>query len=789
MDKTGILKINEIKRGVELYMRYWKIILFCVILGIALAHVYLRYADYEYLAKATIQIKDDKQSQKLPSLSELTGGGIFSKENDKIKDETKVMLSRNLLHKVITDLDLNIQYYNQGKIKELELYKNPPLKISFFESDSIINKVDTTLYLKIKSPTEFLLFQDDGKTLFTQRDDNLGTIHTFGDRIKTGFGDMVITPNMEQFNAKNSNNLKIKLTSVPKLVNKYQRSILISTAEASSIVTLELQDKVPQKAIDILNKLVEAYNADVLADKEEVVRVTSEFINNRLEQVTSDLENVDLNAEDIQKRNRLTALNSQADLYLQSGRQTENQINEVSNRIELISFLESEATDDSKTSDVLPIVGIEDANVAQITRSHNELVAQRDRILNSSSEKNPIVIKLNNQIDALKSNLQASLRNMKETSQMTLDNLYREDARIRGQLYAAPTKERQFKEIQRQQGIKESLYLYLLEKREESAIMLGMYTSSAKIIDNAYSNYMPVAPKSMFTYLASVLLGLAIPIGFIYARNLLDTKIYHKDDIQEILDIPYIGEIPKTSRKEHLIKKVDYSPKAEAFRIVRSNLDFMLKSVTGRSKIIFVTSTKAQEGKSHTSTNIAHSISFSEKRVLLIEMDIRVPKILHYLKLDSTNIKGLSDYIADKSLKPDDVIYKMKDNKFLDIIPSGTIPPNPSELLMSKRVDELFKYFDDKYEYIIVDTSAVGIVSDTLLVAHHADAFVYVVSANDIDKRLLAHVAQPLYNEKRLPNMTFLLNGTEGGSTGYGYGYGYGYGSDKKKPWYKTLFS
>jgi capsular exopolysaccharide synthesis family protein len=215
----------------------------------------------------------------------------------------------------------------------------------------------------------------------------------------------------------------------------------------------------------------------------------------------------------------------------------------------------------------------------------------------------------------------------------------------------------------------------------------------------------------------------------------------------------------------------------------------MLKSVTGRSKIIFVTSTKAQEGKSHTSTNIAHSISFSEKRVLLIEMDIRVPKILQYLKLDKTNIIGLSDFIADKSLKPNDIIYKIKDNNHLDIIPSGTIPPNPAELLMSERVDELFKYFENKYDYIIVDTSAVGIVSDTLLVAHHADAFVYVVSANNVDKRLLAHVAQPLYNEKRLPNMTFLLNGTEGGSSGYGYGYGYGYGSNKKKPWYKKLFS
>ena len=312
-----------------------------------------------------------------------------------------------------------------------------------------------------------------------------------------------------------------------------------------------------------------------------------------------------------------------------------------------------------------------------------------------------------------------------------------------------------------------------------------MFTSNAKIIDRAYSSFIPVAPNRMITYLAAIILGLAIPIGFIYVKDLLDTKIYDKDDLQDVLNIPYIGDVPLTSKKRKLINKVDYSPKAEAFRIIRSNIDFLLKNNSSYTKKIFVTSTKAQEGKSHTSTNLANSISFSDKKVLLIEMDIRVPKIMKYLNEKPNKEVGLSDYIANKDLQPIDIVNKLKNNKFLDVIASGTIPPNPSELLMSDRVKDLFDYFEGKYDYIIVDTSAVGLVSDTLLVSKFADIFIYVVSANNVDKRQLAAVAKPLFEDNRLPNMNMLLNGTNFDKKGYGYGYGYGNNPHKKKKWYQ----
>jgi len=782
---TSITSLH-LRKKLELFLSYWKIILVSLLIAGSIAFIYLRYASYKYSAKVTLKIKDDDQSKKIQGIPGIAGGGgLFSDGTDKIKDEISVMTSRTLVENVVKTLNLNIRCFEQGSIIEKELYKNPPLKLSFFASDSIIYEVDTTLYLKIKSPTQFLMFKEDVSS-FKTREDSEGKLYAFGDKINTQFGGMVITPNIDQYSPKVGSNLKVSIKPVRQMVTGYQQSISVSTVEGSSIVRLELNQGNADKAKDILNELVIEYNKDVLLDKENIIQVTSDFINNRLAIVSDELEQVESSAEETQKRGKLTALGSQTDIYLQSERNNEAQIVQTTNKLQLLDFFEAEVNADDKASDLLPLNVIDDPNVTQSTKIFNELVAERDKLLKNSTDKNPVVVRLNDEIKAQKMSLQNTVKNMKESNQITLSTLNKEDARLRGRIYSAPTRNRTSRKIERQQSIKESLYLYLLEKREESSIRLGMYTANAKIIDSAYSSYMPVAPNKMFTYLAAILLGLAIPMGFIYANDLLDTKIYNKEDLVDILDIPYLGDVPRTSKKTTLIKKIDYSPKAEAFRIIRSNIDFMLKSNNDTSKKIFITSTKSQEGKSHTSTNLASSISFSKKSVLLIEMDIRVPKILSYLGIEGEGKKGLSDYIVDKKLKPQDIVVKHKDNAYLDIIASGTIPPNPSELLISDRIGQLFAYFDSKYDYIVVDTSAVGIVSDTLLVANYADMFVYVVSADNVDQRQLVDVAQTLYDKKRLPQMTLLLNGIKKGKGGYGYGYGYGNApNQKKKKWYQ----
>ncbi|MGJ5643156.1 GumC family protein [Formosa sp. S-31] len=780
MDNQNIdnnLNLNDI---LHRYVSQWKFFALSVFLCLSLAFIYLRYSTNQYKSSAIIKIKEDQQTNKLPEISGFQNFGMFAGDFGQVQDELEILKSKTLIEQVVKDLKLNISYFVQGRIKDKENYIDPPLSLTLFKNDSIINKVDTTFYVNILSPSEFKITNKPS----TISPSETGTLHHFGDKINSSFGGFIITPNLDSDSTAPGTIIEVNFTPVTKLVEGYQKALVLENTEGSNIIKLSLNGTIRAKSENFLNKLILKYNEDVVNDKEEIIKVTSDFITNRLDIVSEELEKVDLTAETLKKDNRLSDLASQSNIFLQSERENESNLIETTNQIQLIGYMEQHLKDNNANGDLLPAnVGIQDPTIAQVTRSHNDLVLQRNRILKNSSEKNPTVINLDSQIKELKANLQQSLANLKSSSQITLNSLKKADSRINAEIYSTPTKERKFRDITRQQNIKESLYLYLLEKREETAITLGMSSPNAKIIDWAYSSNIPVSPKKMIVYLGAFLLGLGIPTALIYGGDLLDNKVHSKKDITNILNIPYIGEIPKSPLKDVPVKKVDYSPKAESFRILRTNIDFMLQNITHKSKIVFVTSTTSQEGKSHTSVNLALSLAHSEKSVLLIETDIRVPRASKYLEVQ--NKTGLTDFISNKNLTLDDVLVESKNSPNLKVIPSGTIPPNPAELLLSNRVAELFETVNNQFDYIIVDTAAVGLVTDTLLISKYADLFIYVVKANYLDKRNL-HIAQTMYNEKRLPNMTILLNNADQKkSYGYGYGYGYGKNPNKLEKWWK----
>ncbi|PWI29338.1 tyrosine protein kinase [Flavobacteriaceae bacterium LYZ1037] len=776
----------DFKELISPYLHKWKFIVFCVIVALACAFVYLRYTDYQYQASAKIKIKDEKSNNKLPEISTLQNYGLFKTDNTNVLDEIEAIKSRIIIEEVIKDLKFNIQYFVEGRIKAREEYKNPPLNITFSATDSIIHKIDTTFNIRIQSANKFILkgINFSEKISFSKQEekelDDSGTEYAFGESITTSFGDIIITPRIGESSTKIGANIKIKISPINGVVSNYKKRLLIEHQEMSSILKLTINDNVAIKARLFIDKLIEKYNEDVQRDKQLVVDATSDFINNRLEVVTSELGNVDSNAEALQKNNKLTDLATQSTLSLQNEKENEAKLINTANQIQLIDYMNQHITQDNTETELLPSnIGISDNSVGQLTKQYNELVLEKNRLLKNSSEKNPTVVNLTNQINQLKTNLAQSLNSIKATNEITYNTLVAESNRISSQIYSAPRKQRQFRDIKRQQDIKESLYLYLLEKREEAAITHGVSSPNAKIIDHAYASALPVAPKKPIIILAALILGFSFPIGFIYLLNLLDDKVHNINDVKSVVTIPFIGDIPKSGKNKQLISKVDYSPKAEAFRMVRTNLEFMLQNIEDRAKIIFVTSTTSKEGKSHTAINLASSISFSEKKVLLIETDIRVPKATSYLGVK--NNFGLTNYIGNTKTQIKEVIFNFKDNMFLDVIPSGTIPPNPAELLMSNRVKELLDYASDKYDYIIVDTAAVGLVTDTLLISKFADLFIYVAKANYITKKQL-ELAERMYTEKRLPNMTILLNSVNH-KKGTGYGYGYGTNPHKKKWW------
>jgi len=786
MNNKAINQEKHLRDIIEPYLRRWKFIIFCLLAAIFLAVLYLRYTNYEYKATATIKIKDDKDNNKLPEISAMQNYGLFKTDLNNVLDEIEVIKSRSLITSVVKELKYNIQFFVEGRIQASEVYKNPPLSINFSASDSILHKIDTTFNIRINSATDFLLKGISKKNKLSLNKSNYGDIneegvlYNFGESVTTGFGDIIITPRIGQYAAKIGSNIRISISPLIGIAGSYKKKLVITTKEGSSVIKLSINDNVNEKAQLFLDKLIEKYNEDVINDKLLVIETTSDFINNRLDIVSTELGQVDLSAESLQQDNRLTDLATQSSIVLQTERENESKLIATANQIQLIDYMSQHLSDNNNSSDLIPAnIGISDVSVAQVTKRHNELVLERSRVLKNSSEKNPTVINLSNQIDELKYNIDQSLKSIKSSNEITYNTLKNENLKISSRIYTAPKKERQFRDIKRQQDIKEALYLYLLQKREESAISLGVTSPNAKIIDKAFASSAPVTPKKTVIILTALIFGFSLPIGFIYLLTLFDSKIHNTNDIKRVLDVPISGEIPKSSKRKRLISKVDYSPKAEAFRMVRTNLDFMLQNINGRAKTIFVTSTTSKEGKSHTSINLALSLSFSEKKVLLIETDIRVPKATHYL--DVKNEIGLTNFIGNSNLNISDVIAKLDNNDYLDVIPSGVIPPNPAELLMSERVQFLFDEVKHSYDYIIVDTAAVGLVTDTLLISKHADMFIYVVRANYIDKRRL-QVAKAMYSEKRLPNMSILVNDVKH-KRGYGYGYGYGKNPMKKKWW------
>ena len=434
-------------------------------------------------------------------------------------------------------------------------------------------------------------------------------------------------------------------------------------------------------------------------------------------------------------------------------------------------------------TDLLPSnIGLVDVSIISLIGEFNNLILQRNRILKSSSTINPIIVGIDSQLGTLKNNLMVSFKTLKSSTQIKINAIRKQSGRISSRIASVPKNEREFNDIVRQQETKNAVYLFLLQKREESILSNAITIDNARIVDKAYSVGTPVSPKPFITYFAALLFGLLLPAGIIFIKDSLDTKVHDEKDLVN-LRIPYLGDVPMAKTKGDLyIKDGDNSSIAEAFRYVRTNIYFMLDSKK-MGKTIFVTSTQSGEGKTFAAINLASSLAISGKKTLLIGMDLRAPKITKYLGLEE--ILGVTNYIKNSHLTINEITEDYTNFDSLHLINSGDIPPNPGEILMSKRVAEIFDEVKQLYEYIIVDTAPVGMVTDTIQISKYADLTIYVVKSNFLAKRMLQS-PEKLNKENKLVNMAMLIN--ESDHTKGAYGYGYGYGNKKKIPWYKRIF-
>lgn len=769
----------NIRMELEKYLIYWKWFLLSAFVALGLAFIYLRYTTPNYSANTLILIKDNKKAGLSAELEAFKDLGIVGGSSvNNTDNEIEILKSRRIIGKVVDTLNLDIYYYASGRVIETEAYKASPVKIEFVKKDSLLFKKDTVFNVRLI---------DNFRYELKGIQDELISAHSFGETVEGEIGTFKVIRNKS---IKSESNVVVKIYPRYRIIDSYRSRIGISPVNKnSSVLKITLSDPVRSKAEDILNELVRQYNIDAINDKNQVSKKTKKFIDARLKKVSSDLILIDNNVQKFKTDQNFTGLPVEAELAFKSLKESNQNIANLQIQISLAEWVEDILKKESSKESLLPSgLSFDDESLVSAINNYNDLILNKNKATKNAGAKNPVLQQLDYEIKSLRLNLLKSLSNTTRSLKIQLNEIENNGLQILSKVKSIPANERGYIDIVRQQEIFAGLYSYLLKKKEEIDISLAVTVPNAKIIDVAYSSGGPISPKRKIIYFIALLLGLLLPFSIIYLLNLFDTKIHTKQNIEEQLSVPFLGDVPKSDSKEKVIIGNDVrSSAAEAFRLIRTNLDFMLASNRKQSKSIFVTSTTSGEGKSFISINLAATLALSGKRVLLMGMDLRAPKVTEYLGVPKR--KGITNYITDEDIHLEDLIFNISEIKGLDIIASGVIPPNPAELLMTKRVDNLFTIVKQEYDIVVVDTAPVNLVTDTLLIGKYADMFMYVVRANYLDKRLLA-VPQELYNEKKLPNMAIVLNDTDPKrSYGYGYGgYGYGY-VVVEKPWYKKIFS
>ncbi|THD66788.1 polysaccharide biosynthesis tyrosine autokinase [Robertkochia marina] len=770
-NKNQLIDFTQLKKLLIRLLKNWYWFAISVTLAIALTYLYSRTLTSQFASSTSILLGEEVSNSPEQAFFKefnITNG------NQKIEDEIAILKSRSIMMDVVKTLNLNFQYFVQGRVNALELYKEDvPILVNFMVADSVVERSNLTYYFQFVSTTEFK-YSTDGN-FFNKSG-------AFGKQFETPIGNMIITPKIDDIMDYSGVNFVFRLSNVRSVAESYRNRLNIApNRDGSSILIISLSDPVNDKATDILNTIVKVYNGIAISEKEQLAAATSNFIDERIELISSELSDVDNSAERFKTGNKITDIDTEADKYVAADSEVERELNETGTELSMAQYI-SDYLSKQKKYELMPSnLGLSDKNLEGAISQYNKLLQTRNRLLNSSSEENPVIANIDQQLEGLRISMKRNIANYENTLNIRMNKLREQENRINSKIYSVPGKEKRFRNISRQQQIKESLYLYLLEKKEESNIALANTQPNAKVIDPAFSNYAAIGPNKRMYYLGGLLFGLMIPFLVIYIQDLLDNKIHSKEELQELLpSVPLLGELPRLKKKkQQRIKENDRSPFAESFRLLRTNLDYFIKGRKDSRKIIQVTSTIAGEGKSMVVYNLARTIVNSGSSVLIIGADIRNPGIDRFTR-SLKGAKGLSDYLYDDNCRVDEVVQMTPELEHLWVVKGGKVPPNPAELLMNGRMKELIEKVEEHFDYILIDTAPSMLVTDTLVISELVDHTIYVVRANYLDKKALNHV-KDVYKNEKIPGLMLLLNDVESSNLGYGTRYGYGYYGQKKK--------
>lgn len=756
----------NIKKEILKYLRKWPWFILSMLLFYLSAQIYLRYAVPQYFTKTSLKILESK-GRSATALNDLKNLGMGVSGSDELQGETTVIISKPILRNVATNLNLGVSFFSLGTIKEIELYGSSPYTAKIMSLNNPGNFGGATYTLTPVGNNSYRIA-------------NSGTVYQFGNPAKFPFGTVQIDV---KAGTRNIAPIKIVFKDISRVINILESRISVTLPpNKGMLMEVSMTGPVPQKSEDILNELTKQYLVDGVNDKNEEAQSTQDFINDRIAIITEDLSGIEGEKENFKRSNQITNLEAQATQAIQESNENTKIVLTSSMQLDLVNSVLSASSNEQ----LLPSgMGLSSGAETSITE-YNNLLLTRNRVLKQATNENPVVIQMNKDLIAVKNLIRKNLMESRETLQLQIAQANGQLNVAKGNISKYPTQEKIFRSIDRQQTLKEQLYLYLLQKREENAITLAVNIPKAKIVNPAFTTG-KVAPQNQQIILGALAAGFLLPLVFFYAKNTMDTKVHTKDHItSHSSNASVIAEIPVNEEENAMVHANDFSVFAESFRILASNLKFMLKAKNVQNGgTVLVTSSVKGEGKTTVSMNTALSLA-GRSKVIIVGADIRNPQLHRFI--EGKNV-GLTDYLISDETQPDSFIIPSGINENLDVLFSGQMAPNPNDLLDMVKFDDMIVYLKTKYDYIVMDSAPVMLVSDTLHLIENSDVVLYVAKSDFTEKEMIDFAAD-FQEDNLIKNMAFILNGVKPENTRYSNKYGYGYYSythDEKPKWWKKF--
>jgi capsular exopolysaccharide family len=770
-------KVMEWRETVYRYLRQWRWMVVSIAVSLTVCYFYLKFQYPVYEFTTSVLVIDPKETEGMSVLAALDNTSFTAaRKRNMLSNEVELIKSQPLMQKVVNKLELHTDYYLKGVLGNYqEIYTNSPY---YAKLDTLsLNQLDQVAFTVM--PENEHDYRIEGEYQNEKFQVDVVSLPTI---VKLPFGNLFIK--FREGASRPTYPVEIRIKRPSFVVDEVLGLIKTDVDQTSDRVNISLQSGNIRKGNDILKVLVEGYNEDAISQINMSAINTTRFINDRLKLITKELSDVEQNVVDFKKTNRLTDISTEAQAFTAKNYEYKDKQIELETQLSLVKFLDDFVKNPDNNYSLIPNIGVTDDGVQSVVKSYNELLARRERAMRSSSEEGPQLKEINQQLKSSRNSILTGIVSFRKGLMVSLNGLKSLDEKTTARIQEVPRQEREFLEIQRQQKIKENLYIYLLQKREEAALTMAVAIPKARVVKFSDGG-VQIAPDSRKVWIYFFLLGLGLPLLIIYLKELLNSNIESRSDVEKMSSVPVLSELGHNKSGNILLKHFSQADaNAELFRLLRTKLQLALDHP--KDKVIMITSTVPGEGKTYVSINLAISLSITDKKVLLVGLDLRKPKLTEHFGIKTK--EGVSSLLS--GIQPDykKLVVNVPDYPNLDLMASGAIPPNPNELLQRTHLDEMIAQTKKDYDYVIIDTAPVGAVSDTLLLDRISDMVIYVCRANFSQKQNVSLVNR-IYEEKALSHIHLLVNDVDFETQhyyynktyhyGYGYGFGYGYGQTK----------